>query len=38
MCALPQRYGKATAKLWEHDRYHYRNATAEFDLKNKKKL
>jgi len=27
MWALPQRYGKATATLWKHDRYHNANAT-----------
>ncbi len=26
MWALPQRYEKATATLWKHDRYLYRNA------------
>ena len=26
MWALPKHYEKATATLWEHDRYIYRNA------------
>jgi len=28
MWALPQRYEKATATLWKHDRYRYRNRNA----------
>jgi len=28
MWVLPQRYEKAAATLWKHDRYRYRNATA----------